>query len=223
VNQPIIQSVGLPPEKHADRVIAEMLRVIAQQQPPLITRLKQIVKTMPDGNPSAQQKIKNKLEEIGGLLIPDVFLIPGKRGRFTIDLTTIAAWNSECQDYIREATDCIPDKPWLACLIVRYQSKGHHRYETSTAKVLLVTHHALSRLAQRYGAQTVNDLLIATDAMLYAFLRDIKIHGNKPEWIKDEYPLHFKLENANGFISHITAIIKPCEDDDGGAVAVTII
>jgi len=32
MRRPVIQSIGLPPEKHADRVVAEMLRFIAREQ-----------------------------------------------------------------------------------------------------------------------------------------------------------------------------------------------
>jgi len=222
MHAPTIHSVGLPPEKHADRVVAEMLRMIASDQPPLIAQLKHILKTTPDGNPAAQEKLRKKLADVNNKLVPDVYLEPGKRGRYTMHIVSIAAWDAEQRDYITDVKDRIPDKPWLACIIVRYQSKGQHRYRETMARALLVTHHSLSRLAQRYGAQTAGDLLIAADAMMQAFLREIKIHGNSPKWIKNEFRLHFKLEDATGFIQHITAIIKLCDDGDSGATVVTL-
>ncbi len=197
-----------------------MLRMIARSRPSLLACLQELVRTMPDGNPRAQEKLRRKLKEVGGLLIPDVYLTPGKRGRYKLHIVSIDSWDAERKDFIQDENDAIPDKPWLACSIAKMESSGNYSYSQSRALVLLVTHHALSRLAQRYRATTARDLLIAVDNILYAFMD--QHHKNKNvDWIRDGMRMQFPLtdtENAAAVINRY--------DEDGlrtKGVVVTIV
>jgi hypothetical protein len=135
---PKIVSAGPPPEKHADRVVAEMLRLIKAD----LVRL---------------------IRESGGRLLFDVILEPGKRGRYELILTESIGWNAAIGTAIHD-THPIPEKPWLGCRLTRIKSKGRGCYEVSRNTPLLITHHALSRLAQRSNAREAIDLVLAVRA-----------------------------------------------------------
>jgi hypothetical protein len=214
MHAPVIVSVGPPPELHANRVVAEMLRLIARALPQLHDKISQILTAMPDGNPTAQEKIRRKLEETGGLFFTNVLLKPGKRGRYVLHIVSINSWNPERKEYIQYQGDGVPDRPWLLCTINKIESTGHHRYEQSESKLLFVTHHALSRLAQRYQAKNSGDLLVAVQNILDAFMRRMvekKQSGkDRHHWFNDGYRLRFELnENVTA-----AAVIKRCDDEE---------
>jgi hypothetical protein len=52
-----IHAHGPPPEKNADRVVAEMLRLIVKARSAGIEQIKHALATTPDGNPRAQLKL----------------------------------------------------------------------------------------------------------------------------------------------------------------------
>ena len=60
-----IGSVGLPPERHADRVIGEMLREISRVTAELLPNIRAIVASSSDGNPVAQRKLEARLQASG--------------------------------------------------------------------------------------------------------------------------------------------------------------
>jgi hypothetical protein len=81
----------------------------------------------------------------------------------------IDGWDPELNDVIADGR--IPPKPWLAGSVTSIKSEGQHAHILEQRFKLLVTHHALSRLAQRYvDAKTAGDLLIAANNMLCAYL-----------------------------------------------------
>jgi hypothetical protein len=71
VKLPTIQSVGAPPEEHADRVVAEMMRSMVQSRLSRDSLINAAI-NMPDGNPKAQAKLAKKLRDIGWPFVFDV-------------------------------------------------------------------------------------------------------------------------------------------------------
>jgi hypothetical protein len=53
---PQIQSVGLPPEIHADRVVAEMLKTLALQHASVTKAIDHALTVSADGSPKAQRR-----------------------------------------------------------------------------------------------------------------------------------------------------------------------
>ena len=92
----------------------------------------------------------------------------GKRGRYKLIFVAIDAWNAETKEIVYE-DDEIPETPWLAFSLVTITGKGDHRYDEESGVSLLVTHHALSRLAQRCGARTIWDVMNAARDIGSAF------------------------------------------------------
>jgi hypothetical protein len=65
-----IQSLGLPPERHADRVVAEMMRELARKHVTLWDEIGAVVCTCKGGagSPKAQRKLESASSETGGKL-----------------------------------------------------------------------------------------------------------------------------------------------------------
>lgn len=211
---PIIRSVGPPPELHADRIVAEMLRVIVKASAQRMTLMGRTLAESADGNPKAQAKLLKKLEDIAGPFLLGSFLQPGKRGRYVLHLFAIDGWDAGRTDYIRDA---MPDKPWLACTHFTFISKGHGRdnFETRSAVSLLVTHHSLSRLAQRCGAKKPNDLIVAVNNIWAAHFDEVIDAADRQLPIRLGR-LKFTLREGR----YAFAVMKPHE---GGGIVVTTI
>jgi len=150
-----IQSVGPPPERHADRVIAEMLQSFASVKAARYPHLLQAYADSRDGNPRAQARLARRLEAAGGL---NVNLTPGKRGRYKLTFLDWTGWHPGGGGEIRLG-DPIPDKPWIACWM-NMISKIRGTTQLRAVPVLLITHHVLSRAAQRRGVRTAEDLMM---------------------------------------------------------------
>jgi hypothetical protein len=157
--------VGLPPEQHADRVVAAMLRWIAAEHAGTIDRIKDALKDMRGGNPVAQQRMVDRILKVGGPTIIAAELVsPGKRGRFRIRFLDWCVYSPERDREVRPG-DPIPAKPWLSVNRSIWVCEGGGVQTGDSYYSLLIAHHALSRLAQRCGARTIDDLLAATKAL----------------------------------------------------------
>ena len=161
-----IQSIGPPPERHADRVVGAMLRQLAQTRAHLLPAIYRAFDTSSDGTPRAQRKMEARIKQAGALVTK---LYPGKRGRYVLKFVDCTGW-----DQVRDAEitiddlDTIPEKPWIAYHLNTITSVGGGRHECKAngGPFLFVTHHALSRLAQRENARTAGDLLIAAESIM---------------------------------------------------------
>jgi hypothetical protein len=112
-----------------------------------------------DGNPRAQAKLEAKIKSLGAL---ETGLIPGKRGRYELRIHSFAGWDPQRNAVIKPG-DPIPEKPWICTMLYVVRGEGQHRisHGSSSSPVLFLTHHSLSRSAQRWGVRTVADLSAA--------------------------------------------------------------
>ena len=213
MNIPQIKSIGLPPEKHADRVVGEMLTVIANARQKRWARMTDIIGKAPDGNPKAQARMVEKLREAARPFCLAVDLEPGKRGRYTLRLATVEAWNPATKDIVG-MDEPLPELPWLALNRVDLTSKGNHRYDQEYGLVLAITHHALSRLAQRCGARTVTDIWHASLMIIRAYA---DIYAGKT--FRDNMRMRVELPRNMGVA--ICPLVKYA-DGEGGVVVATL-
>jgi hypothetical protein len=191
---PTIHSVGAPPEQHADRVVAEMLRFLVRGR---LEREKEIAAALnqPDGNPRAQQKLAKRLEDKGWPFVFRVDLVKaGKRGRYTLHFFGLDGFSPSRRKIIVEEQD-IPSKPWLALSSFLIVSKGNHAYDESSGILMLLTHHALSRLAQRTSVRTISDLFGAVIGLWGAHVDYVVEHGSG---FRDGQRLAFQLGPDGG-------------------------
>jgi hypothetical protein len=153
---PSIQTPGAPPERHADRLVAEMLRHLAVTRARLTERIAEAIMKSSDGSPKAQSKMLERVQRAGASYAK---LTPGKRGRYSLCYFDWTGWDAARGDEIM-LNDPIPPKPQIVCWLNSINSKGRGRCEATVrgAPFLFITHHVLSRTAQRFGARTLDDL-----------------------------------------------------------------
>jgi hypothetical protein len=85
----------------------------------------------------------------------DVELTPGKRGRYELMIWDFTGWDPR-RDVKIQSGDEIPEKPWISCNLTHLRSLGRGRetLEFRSFPVLVISHHAISRTAQRLGLRT---------------------------------------------------------------------
>jgi hypothetical protein len=150
-----IQSAGRPPEQHADRVVAEMLREMAKTHARLWAAVDGIVDNSRDGNPRSQRKMEAKIRAAGAV---DTILTPGKRGRYALWVFSYVGWDP-ARDAVITLADPIPPKPWVASVFHEITGEGRGWINTMARSLFYISHHALSRAAQRWGFRTSDQML----------------------------------------------------------------
>lgn len=179
---PIIQSLGPPPERHADRVVAEMMQALAKSRAHLFARILATIATSSDGSPRAQARMKVRIMKAGAL---SVCLEPGKRGRYAMTINDWTGWDQARDDEIT-AGDPIPEKPWLSCWLTLIRSEGRSPPTLQSVPILFITHHVLSRAAQRRGARTIPDLMAVSRTLWNAAvapLTQAQAQGDIDSWL----------------------------------------
>jgi hypothetical protein len=170
-----IQSIGLPPERHADRIVAEMMRELAKKRSTLWHAMEEIMRTSSDGTPRAQRKMEQRVKLAGATRTE---LVPGKRGKYTLAVWDITGWD-QSRDAEIQIGDPIPERPWIACNVTRLESKGGGRndYDLRSSVWLFITHHCMSRTAQRLGMRSAGHMGVATRLIWNAAMKLIGEKG----------------------------------------------
>jgi len=176
-----IQSVGLPPERHADRVVAEMMRELAKKRAVLWGEMQAAILDSADGNPRAQRKLEQRILRAGAMTTR---LTPGKRGRYMLEIYDYTGWDAGRDEEIIIG-DRIPQKPWIVCYLNVLRSKGGGRdeRELKSRALLFITHHCLSRMAQRLGMRTPDDVTVATRVIWRAAVRLLREKDDIEAWL----------------------------------------
>jgi hypothetical protein len=87
-------------------------------------------------------------------------LSTGKRGKYEILIYDFTGFDPS-RDAEIGPNDPIPEKPWISCNLSMLESPGGGRnmVEVNSRPVLFITHHAMSRVAQRLGMRTSEHLM----------------------------------------------------------------
>lgn len=176
-----IESVGPPPERHADRVVAEMMRQLARDHSRLWDTIAKVAADSSDGSPRAQRKMEERIKRAGALTTE---LRPGKRGRYTLLIYDLTGYDQR-RDAPIQLGDPVPERPWISCNLTALESKGggKNEVELSSRPILFITHHAMSRAAQRLGMRTTDHLITATTAIWNGALELIKEKETVEAWL----------------------------------------
>jgi hypothetical protein len=202
---PSIASDGSPPERHADRVVDEMIRWLVKESARFRPPVAEALKTSADGNPKAQKRMAERIRNLGGGVFNGVWLNPGKRGRYMLTLAYWTGWHPE-QDRPIEADDLLPTtKVWLAYWQTDLIGEGAGKRAERSMPRLLATHHALSRLAQRCDARTLVELINGLGLMWGAVLDLVNAHGDDG-WLNPPSG-QWRVEIKGG----ATVVLKPHE------------
>jgi hypothetical protein len=183
-----VQSVGAPPERHADRVIAAMLRDLAKRRARIAPAITSAIVNSKDGGPRAQQRMVERIHQAGAQF---VHLKPGTRGRYELTIIEVTGWNPINDEEIG-ADDLIPAKPWLAVFATMMKGRDKAKRGAEAVKsvpVLFVSHHALSRCAQRFALRT-SEHIIATVAAIW---NAVMTSGLSPEQLFSAPPQGHRL------------------------------
>jgi hypothetical protein len=174
---------------------------------------------MPDSRPQDQQRIVEKLKDVGGpsLLVAGL-MSSKKRGRYQLRMLFIDGWDAARKEVI-SPKDSIPDKPWLAVTWVDLISRGRFRYDQNGGIEILVTHHALSRLAQRCNDARKPIDLISAVTNIWAKYAEQSVKHDGERWVTDGYRLTFPLNKTENAV----AVLNNYNDGKGGIVFATII
>lgn len=209
---PRITSIGAPPELHADRIVASMLRVIVSIRAKRWPEAQAVYEAHPkDGNPGAQARLLKRIEKAMRGFVLGSALESGKRGRYKIHLLVLDGWDAE-KSIIIGPDDRIPAKPWIAISQVIVTSKGDHRYDETTEVPLLITHHALSRLAQRCGARDLRQVYYAVRAIGAAYIKQMK----------GRFVCHNERMRVETDLGPVICVLSHHADGNGGIVLTTL-
>ena len=161
---PAISSIGPPPERHAERIVGEMLAWLHVEN----HRLWQILAGSLDlnqmGNPVGQERAVRRFRDKAKPLLLDFRLVTGKRGKYKLTLVTWEIWDV-VNHRVADASGLLPPYGCLAVGFAQKRGRGwpdgkaidRWRYSTT----LIISRHACLRLAMRAEVKTVPDLLAA--------------------------------------------------------------
>jgi hypothetical protein len=158
-----ISSIGPPPPLHADRVVGLMMGHIIKQAAHIHDELQSLIAHANDGGPRAQKKLQERLlraGEVMGRRIVACDLEPAKRGRYHMRLCFWSGWDRD-KDREIEPSHKVPRRPWVCLWYVEVDGLGNHRVAWHRAPLAYISHHVLSRMAQRRGLRDLDDLFTA--------------------------------------------------------------
>jgi hypothetical protein len=166
---PEIQSVGAPHELHADRVVAAMMKYLAEKHAALWHEVDAITRGphVRDGNPRAQAKLAARIKAAGAT---HMHLTAGKRGKYLLVIRDLIGW-SPSADCPIVLGDELPAKPWLAMWYHEIHGHGHGSVSYTSSVSTMVSHHALSRTCQRWRVRTVPELVRVVETVEAATAR----------------------------------------------------
>jgi hypothetical protein len=153
-----IHSTGAPPERHANRIVAEMMRHLATKHAAVWQIIIAITKDphARDGNARAQAKLQAKVDAAGAAWTD---LVPGKRGKYKLMIASWVGWDPATSSRILTIDDELDERPcWLTLDYYTVEGMGHGIVRYSTRLAVFLTRHALSRVCQRWAARTLLDL-----------------------------------------------------------------
>jgi hypothetical protein len=148
---PEIQSIGAPSDLHAERIMAELARWIAFEGEKLGSyALAAKAARINDARPEQQIKVANMYAKaFGPLCLELAFVDTGKRGKYTFALLMLGVRGAHTNKPIVE----------VYFDVFRSLGNGKQTRDNYTCPCFKLSHHSLTRLAQRAGVRTFEDLV----------------------------------------------------------------
>lgn len=184
-----------PPERHADRVIGEMMRDLARKRATVVSAIGAAVRASKDGGPRAQRRMAERIAAAGAVRVD---IETGTRGRYRMSVFDLLGWDRDADEPIINFHP-IPDRPWLACMVTYIDNRGRDR---KSAAALFVSHHALSRAAQRFQLRTADHIIDLSEATLLEAMTQIPAE----QWLNSPSEGHH-VKIGDG----MTAVLRPHE------------
>ena len=186
---PRINSEGPPPDKHAERIVDEMLRYMHLQRTLMHTKYGHSlidVRTM--GAPAGQMKTVEKMRKAIGPLLLDISLLRAKRGKFILMATEWILWDAKAQQPIPSGATLPPGPLWLAVTSSTYTGTNYIP-KVTTGLALVISKHTLARFCQRAGVVSVGDMILAVRKLWYAVDHLMsRFEPKSSDWLRPPQP-----------------------------------
>ena len=161
VKPPVIESVGPPPDQHAERIVSEMLRFMHRGRSKLTQKYaKGLINVHTMGGPEGQRRTVNRLRGAIGPLLLEIGLAPAKRGKFTLLISEWSLWDPKKFDMIHADEPAPMGNAWLAVMTSTYTG-ANYLPKVRRGVSLIISYHAMVRLCQRAGVRTISDMIVA--------------------------------------------------------------
>jgi hypothetical protein len=179
---PQIQSIGAPPDIHAERIVRAQMRWLQAQRQPAFDRMLDLVDVDRMGTIIGQHKVCDRILKAGGDALLSLRLKPGSRGRFELQLFDWSVWDPATKTLVENGRP-MPETGWLAA-VANIITGRHRRFDSRSHTLLLLTHHAAVRLTQRCGIRDVQGLLLALRDLWLAVSASVSSWDDLPtgEW-----------------------------------------
>jgi hypothetical protein len=200
---PQIQSIGVPSDQHAERIMAEMAKYLALEGEKLtdFASLSKAFKAN-DAKPEGQIKIAHMVADaIGPLCIDIPFIETGARGKYKFALLCLSVKGPYTA------------KPIVSLYLNCFRSfgNGHQVRDSFLEPCFDISNHALSRLAQRVGVRTLDDLLSVLREMAKNVVETLLEKEDTQEWrveLDDGFSAILKRDPNNNTPTVITVLDK---------------
>jgi hypothetical protein len=225
---PSIQSLGPPPDKHAERIVDLMLAHLHDRRRHLFTNAETVARPEQMGTQKGRLRAAERIRKAMGDTVLDIRIKPATRGRFLLQVIDWGLWRPDTNDLVSDIDPLPLTKVWLAA--VKNTTTGvHYRVVTKTTAPLVLTRHAIIRLAQRAEVRTVEDLLaairelwlITADLLIKADGGDSWLNPPKGVWrlpLREGGPVAvLKPDVAEGRLICTTILAADMVDDVDGA------
>jgi hypothetical protein len=184
-----------------------MMRYLVAQSTDIRATVRKIVMTTAhDVGPRGQEQIRKRIEAAGVVSgranVKTRLESDGKRGKYKILFMFWAGWDRDREEEIK-AGDPIPERPQLVYWAAALERTGNGERSIMYRPILIISHHVLSRTAQRHELRTVDDMLDTIEALNQWVLRftDNKIKQVPPEgW---RIPVNSRSWNAEEADAHL--------------------
>ena len=148
-----------PPDRHAERVVWEMLQYLHAGQAERWRKAHGALNSAQMGSVVGQQRAVARFAKTVGDFALRVELSPAKRGRYHLRVISWMPFDPVANDVVMPG-DPLPPTAQLA-VTISYSTGKNHKPIWDTGIPLLISRHAMQRLATRSSVRTVNDLLLA--------------------------------------------------------------
>ncbi len=135
-DDPMIMSLAAPPERHAERVVDEMIRWMHKSAPSMLRGVP-IIDPYRMGGPRGQRRTMERLKHsLSGLLLA-CHLVTGKRGRYQMGLTFWYVWDQAKSEIVKSGAP-VPHGAGLVAVLVLLEGPGwaHPRVDLNPPKTL---------------------------------------------------------------------------------------
>lgn len=226
IKPPKIESIGPPPEIHAKRVTELMLAHLQARRNQMLVNVKPL-SSASMGNPVGQHRTVERMRKDLGDGLLDLRVRTGKRNRYHIQLIDWGLWDFIADRLVPDETSHAPHSAWLAVVVNDMIGRGPGRpMDTGAYAPLLVTRHALLRLAMRANVRTISDLLSALQGLWLLSCRLAKQYPDDIGWLKprqhiaaNQWTLPIYENDPNSAV----AVLEPHADGAPRLVVVTVL